>query len=147
MSENESIALKCKVTSTDFSAPLGLRIWLDDTVIYENAHVKAEEQIEHSFSDSEGSHELSFELFGKLPQHTKISDSGEILQDAMLSITSIELDEIDVFHLVENLAVYKHDFNGTQPLTEAKFHGPMGCNGKATIHFTTPVYMWMLENM
>ena len=147
MSENNSIALKCKVTSTDFSAALGLRIWLDNAVVYQNNHVREEELIEHSFSDTEGSHELSFELFGKLPEHTKISETGEILQDAMLSITSIELDEIDVFRLVENLSVYKHDFNGTQPLTETKFYGSMGCNGKTTLNFTTPVYMWMLENM
>ena len=48
--------------------------------------------------------------------------------------------------LVEQ-AVYTHDFNGTQPEIEDTFFGEMGCNGTVSLRFTTPIYLWLLENM
>lgn len=147
MDSADQITLKCTLTSTDFSVPLGIRIVLDDAVIYENSHVSAEEHIEHKLSDADAEHELSFELFGKLTEHTKINEAGEIIKDALLSVTSLELDEIDIFQVMQDVAVYHHDFNGTQSPTEAKFHGDMGCNGTVKFKFNTPVYLWLLENM
>ena len=147
MESTDYITLKCALTSTDFTVPLGMRILLDDQVIYENSHVAAEEQIEHKLSDADAEHELTFELFGKLAEHTKINEAGEIVKDALLSITAFELDEIDIFQVIQDIAVYYHDFNGTKEPVESEFHGDIGCNGKVKFKFNTPVYLWLLENM
>lgn len=144
---SEQITLKFTVSATDYSVPLGLRVSLDGTVFYENAGVDSETQIQHQLSDDDGEHELTFELFGKQPEHTKIDDAGNIVSDAMLSISEIEIDEIDIDQITQFQAVYHHDVNGTQPPQQDRFYGHMGCNGTVQLKFTTPVYLWLLENM
>ena len=144
---SEQIALKFTVASTDYSVPLGMRVSLNGAVFYENAHVGSETQIQHQFSNDDGEHQLVFELFGKQPDHTKIDDAGNIVSDAMLSVSGIEIDELDIDNITQFQAVYHHDVNGTQPLQQDKFYGHMGCNGTVQLKFTTPVYLWFLENV
>ena len=143
----ENITLKFTLESTDYSVPLGMRVRLDNNVIYESNHVTSEQIVEHSLSDADAEHELTFELFGKKSEHTKINEAGEIVSDAMLSIKNLEIDEIEIDQLIKNIAVYQHDFNGTQAPTEVKFYSHLGCNGTVRLKFSTPVYLWLLENM
>ena len=143
----ETIAFTCQVQATNNTLALGLRVILDQVTIFENANVTENIQIQHEMSDADGEHELTFELFGKLPEHTKITDTGEILSDAMLEINNITLDEINIDQIFQSLAIYRHDFNGTQAPADDKFYGSIGCNGTVTLKFTTPIYLWLLENM
>jgi hypothetical protein len=62
-------------------------------------------------------------------------------------VTEISLDEIDCIQIVQNLAVYRHNLNGNGPEIEDQFFGDLGCNGSVELKFTTPVYLWLLENM
>jgi len=144
---SEQITLKFTVAATDYSVPLGIRVRLGNNIIYENANTSEESQIQHYMSDDDGEHELTFEMFGKISDHTKIDDNGNIVSDAMLSISNIEIDEINIDYIVQTQSVYHHDFNGTQPPIEDKFYGSLGCNGTVRLKFTTPVYLWLLENM
>ena len=139
--------LKFTVSATDYSVPLGLRVRLDNNIIYENTNVSEESQIQYPMSDDDGEHELTFEMFGKTSDHTAIDDSGNIVSDAMLSISNIEIDEIDVNYIVQTQSVYHHDFNGTRAPVEDKFYDSLGCNGTVKLKFTTPIYLWLLENM
>ena len=143
----ETITFACQVTPTNNSTSLGLRVLLDQVTIFETAHVTETVQLEHEMSDADGEHELTFELFGKLPEHTKITETGEIVSDALLEINNITLDGIDFDQLLQSLAVYHHDVNGTQAPADYKFYGSIGCNGTVTLKFTTPIYLWLLENM
>ena len=147
MEASQDIVLAYTVCSTDASAALGLRVRLDDIVVYENSHVTQQERIQHTLPDTDAAHELSFELFGKLPVHTKIDQNGAIVSDAMLSIMALEFDGIDISSLMVSLAEYHHDFNGSQDPVVDEFYGAMGCNGTVTLKFTTPIYLWLLENM
>ena len=147
MESTDQITLKFILSSTDYSVPLGMRVCLDQKIIYENTHVNSEQQLECQLLDAEADHELTFELFGKKPEHTKINEAGEIVSDAMLSITNLEIDGIDVDQIIQSLAVYHHDFNGTQSPVEDKFYRNLGCNGTLKLKFSTPVYLWLLENM
>ena len=143
----ENISFACQVQPTNKDIALGLRVMLDQVIIFENAHVNETVKIKNEISDADGEHELIFELFGKLPVHTKISETGEIVSDALLEIKNITLDDIDLDQIVHSLAVYHHDVNGTQAPADYKFFGNIGCNGTVTLKFTTPVYLWLLENM
>ncbi len=147
MENNDQITFKCSISSTDSSTPLGMRVLLDNVIIYDNSQVSNEEHIEHKMSDADGEHELAFEMFGKLPAHTKINEAGEILSDVLLIINNINIDEIDISQIFQELAVYHHDFNGTKPPVEDPFCGSMGCNGVVKLKFSTPLYLWLLENM
>ena len=147
MNQTEQITLKFCVGSTNYTVPLGLRIFFDQQIIYETSGVSHPMEIQHSFADDDGEHELAIELFGKTSEHTKINEQGEILSDAMLTVDGIEIDVIDINYLFQQLAQYTHDFNGTRDLTQEKFFGALGCNGTVKFCFTTPVYLWFLENM
>lgn len=97
--------------------------------------------------DDEAEHVLIFELSGKTSAHTKVDETGAITQDVTVSIEDVSFDEIKLGHLVCEKTVYEHDFNGTAPLVQDKFYGTMGCNGTVRMEFTTPIYLWLLENM
>ena len=143
----ETITFACQVQPTNSAVALGLRVVLDQATIFETAHVTETVQIKHEISDADGEHELTFELFGKLPEHTKITETGEIVSDALIEIGNITLDEIDLDQIFQLLTVYHHDFNGSQTPADHKFYRHMGCNGIVTLKFTTPIYLWLLENM
>lgn len=143
----ENILFACQVQPTNTTIALGLRVTLDQVTIFETAHVTETVQVQHEISDADGEHELTFELFGKQSEHTKINETGEILSDALLAVSNISLDGIDLDQIFQSVAVYQHDFNGTQAATTAKFYGHMGCNGTVTLKFTTPVYLWLLGNL
>jgi len=147
MSTSNCISLKFNVASTDYSAPLGIRVKLNDDIIFEQARLLNELQIQHQLSDDDGEHELTFEMFGKQIEHTRIDDVGNVMSDATLYLSEIKLDDIDIDQIVQFYAVYTHDFNSTQPLSEHKFYGSLGCNGTVRLKFATPVYLWLLENM
>ena len=155
----DTIKLKFDVGTTDAECKLGVKVTLDNNVIYNNSHVTTSDHIAHDISDQDAEHELTIELYGKLPQHTKIDEAGNIVKDALITVENFQIDDIDISSILTcypnalyqdvptHIIQYAHDFNGTQPATIDPFHGVMGCNGTVTLKFTTPVYLWLLENM
>lgn len=155
----DTIKLKFDVGTTNAECKLGVKVTLDSNVIYDNTHVTTTDHIAHDIDDQDAEHELIIELYGKLPQHTKIDEAGNIVKDALITVENFQIDDIDISSMLTDFpnALYKdvpthiiqyyHDFNGTQPATINPFHGAMGCNGTVTLKFTTPVYLWLLENM
>ena len=137
--------LRFTVSSTNFAVPLGLTVIFDKSVIYTNPHVDAKIQVEHQFSDVYGEHELLVELFGKKSEHTKIDAAGQILSDALLTCTNVQIDGVSLDPYMHILAEYGHDYNGTQPMQSHNFSGVMGANGLVSFKFRTPFYLWELE--
>ena len=103
--------------------------------------------VQLDISDSDGSHLLVIEMTGKQPHHTKISVDGVIEKDHVITIDNVAFDGITLGHVFTHLAKYSHDCNGTASPIEEKFYGTMGCNGTVSLQFTTPIYLWLLENM
>jgi hypothetical protein len=115
--------------------------------VFDQDHVNDPTVVAHEFSDDDGEHSLRITLKNKLPDHTQVDDRGNIVSDSLLSVTEILFDEIDCTQIVHDHAVYRHNLNGTGPEIQDKFFGDMGCNGTVELKFTTPVYLWLLENM
>ena len=137
----------CQIGTTDSSAAIGLEIWLDHNKIFNTEHVLGTENFHYEFNDNDSEHQLRFIMKHKLPQHTTVNTLGEIVNDARLVINQLEFEEIELTQLFTDKAVYTHDFNGTQDEIEDQFFGEMGCNGTVSLQFTTPIYLWLLENM
>jgi hypothetical protein len=131
----------------DTSIPLGFEVLLNGKSVCKIDHVRDACQIAFDIDDSELSHKIQFVMFGKTADHTKIDDQGNISFDALLRITNIVIDDIDISLLLNPKSIYSHNFNGSQSEIEDKFYGDMGCNGTVTFEFTTPFYLWLLENM
>jgi hypothetical protein len=140
----------CKL-SLEVSTPggnIGIQIRLDTQVIFDSHHALNKQVIEYKFADSvDTSHVLEIEMMGKLPADTEIDQQGNILSDKSITIENLALDEILLGHLLTEVATYTHNFNGSQDTIQDQFFGSMGCNGILKLEFTSPVYLWMLENM
>jgi hypothetical protein len=145
MTQENLIPFRCNISSTDTSVPLGLRILLDDQVIFDQSHITENIPFECLISDVEQQHKLIFEMSGKTQEHTLVDDSGEITKDALLKLTNFSIDEIDLINL--KTFKYEHNFNGTGDKITEPFYGHMGCNGQVIVTFSTPIYLWLLENM
>jgi hypothetical protein len=128
-------------------APLGLEIWLDNHKFFDQDHTNDIHSIKHTITDTDGDHELRFVLKNKLPEHTQVDAEGNIINDLTISISDIKFDGIDCQYLTATLAEYRHDFNGTSKPTSQSFYGDIGCNGTVSLKFSTPIYIWLLENM
>jgi hypothetical protein len=141
------VKLSCHISSTNPGSALGLEIWLDQDQIFNTEHVQDPVYFEHEFDDNEGQHDLRFILKNKTAEHTKIDSDGNIIVDSCIMIDDISFDQIELGQIVIDQAVYEHDFNGTADTIKDQFFGTMGCNGTVSLSFTTPIYLWLLENM
>ena len=104
-------------------------------------------QITHDLDEADGEHVLRITLKNKLPAHTEIDELEQIVSDAMITVSNIAFDEIDCTQIVSEQAVYRHNLNGTGPEIEDRFFADLGCNGTVKLKFSTPIYLWLLENM
>jgi hypothetical protein len=135
------------IDTTDRDAQLGIEVWIDDVCVHHNDHVVELYHFSHDMNDKDGTHELKIVLKGKTVDHTEIDGQGNITKDALISISNVQVDEIDVAQIFYTQAQYHHDFNSTQEPTQVKFYRYMGCNGTVVFKFSTPIYLWLLENM
>lgn len=143
--------LKFQISTNDATCPFGLDIWINNT------HILTHKDCLHKLSfgsfifehdcDDHDEYELKLVLHGKTSDHTKIANDGNIVKDVTLNISNISIDDLDVNQLFLKKCVYTHDFNGTQPEIVDTFHGIAGCNGTISFKFSTPIYLWLLENM
>lgn len=139
--------ISCTVDSTDITSKLGLEIWFDNQQLWSTEHVSKLTTLTFDLDEDETEHELKFIMKNKKSEHTKIDDAGNIVSDAMLIVSNLAFDEIELNQVFIDQAIYTHDFNGTQPEIADKFYGKMGCNGTVSLKFTTPIYLWLLEHM
>jgi len=144
---SNTISISFELNTSDSQAELGFEAWVDDEKFVDIAHVPGQQLIKIDIDDADGDHELRLILKNKKATDTKIDEQGNIVSDATLSISNLAFDEIKLGHMVTKLATYTHNYNGTKELTQDQFYGEMGCNGTVSLGFTTPIYLWLLENM
>ena len=73
---------------------LRLVVCLDDSVIYDGYPTETPDMISHEFDDADDqSHMLTFEMRGKLPEHTTLANNGEILNDRVIEISDVAFDD------------------------------------------------------
>ena len=135
------------ISPSDPACPLGVEVWIDQQQIFNTEHLADTVNVSHDIDDDDAEYELRVVLKHKLPEHTTVDADGNITQDAVVNVGSFEFEDIDVNQVVQDQAVYTHDFNGSDDITQSKFFGSMGCNGTMSLKFTTPIYIWLLEHM
>ena len=143
----DKITVSFDLTSSDYASALGFEVLLDDVSLLSIDHVKGPTPVRLEINDDEGEHEFKFVMKNKTPEHTVVDENGNITKDTMLSIADVTFDDIKLGHLFLEQSVYHHSFNGSQAPIEDEFYGDMGCNGHVSLQFTTPIYLWLLENI
>lgn len=142
-----SVTFTCDI-SAPVEAKFALDVLCDGVLIAQYAPVY-QHALSHEFEDSVDTHthQIEFRLSGKTPDHTQLDEQGNIVQDHLLLIKNKRFENIDVDYAFDSGSVYTHDFNGTQSEIQDTFCGIMGCNGSVKFEFSTPIYLWMLENL
>ena len=111
-------------------------------------------EFEHEFEENK-SYNLIIDRSNKNKKQTVVEDE-KIIKDQLLHIKSIEIDEIDIGALVYE-GVYKPEYPEPWATQQAEAGNKlpetlknvtkMGHNGTWTFTFTSPFYMWLLENL
>lgn len=147
MTDANTIALALAIEPTDPDRPLGLCVRLNGQELYRTDAVTARTVLHQFLPDQDGEHQLEIELYGKNDSHAHIDADGKFEYDSCLRIAAVEFDDIDIMPMFQTLAQYQHNFNGTGDSVTERCYGVMGCNGTVILTFTTPIYLWLLENM
>ena len=145
--QTSTAMISCSISNTDPSVPLGLEVWLDQKLIFDQPRISGPIQFVHIIPDEDGEHEIRWVMKNKTIEQTKMDEQGNIIKDACLVIKDVKLDDIELGEIFNNVARYYHNFNGTGEPTEQNFYGEMGCNGIILMKFSTPAYLWLLENL
>jgi hypothetical protein len=124
-----------------------MEIWLDDQCVLDIDHVMQPIDWSNEIADDDAEHELRWVMKHKLPEHTVIDNQGNIIQDATLRVTDLKFDTFELGHVFVTQSTYCHDHNSTTEMADHPFYGEMGCNGTVILKFTTPIYLWLLENL
>jgi hypothetical protein len=156
----EKLKFKLELYATMWDNPPVAEIAIDDTSIVKKDITGTEDkpdviEFEHELTEGEN-YGLIIKRSGKGKSQTVVNQKGDILKDQLLHIKSIEIDEIDIGSLVYE-GVYTPDYpepwasqqrESGQELRESfKNVTKMGHNGTWSFKFTSPWYMWLLENL
>jgi hypothetical protein len=139
-----AVRISCSISAE--KTGLHMIVRLDDNAIFSGDPYYAGD-LSVAIPDDDGQHQLIFQMSGKTAVHTKVAEDGSIIDDVTVTIANIAFDDIPLGHVMTDKSQYLHDFNGSGTQIVDKFYGTMGCNGSVTLEFTTPIYLWLLENM
>jgi hypothetical protein len=135
------------VGPTDPAVPLSFKAYIDDVCFFETQHLASEHELITFLDDDTADHVLRFCMDGKTQDHTQLDVMGNIVKDARIWIRDVAVDNIMLGQVFLDRNEYHHDFNGSQAPVVQSFFGEMGCNGQVQMAFTTPMYLWLLENI
>tara|TARA_E500000178_G_scaffold351256_1_gene411969 strand:+ start:998 stop:1480 length:483 start_codon:yes stop_codon:yes gene_type:complete len=156
----EKLKFKIELYATMWHKPPHAEILINDVEHFDKDITGSEENpdvIEFEQEFTEGVENcLTIKRSGKGIRQTVLDEKGDILYDQLLHIKSIEIDEINLEGLV-----YEGEYTPNYPqpwATQQRKSGidlkdsfknvtQMGFDGEWKLKFSTPFYMWLLENL
>ena len=156
----EKLKFKLELYATMWDQPPHAEILINEQDQFKGDITGTEEKpnvIEFEYDTEEGKeYNLIIKRSGKGKKQTVVNDKGDILKDQLLHIKSIEIDEIDIGSLVYD-GVYTPNYpepwatqqreTGTELRESFKNVTNMGHDGEWRFTFSSPFYMWLLENL
>ena len=156
----ENLKFKIELFATFWDKKPTCEVLVNDTSVYNGVVDGSEKEpnvIEFKHPCEEGKeYKLILNRQGKNDSQTILNDKGDILHDQLLHIKSIEIDEIDIGTLVFD-GVYQPEYpkqwaarrrkSGIDLPETIQNVTRMGHNGTWTFQFSSPFYMWLLENL
>jgi len=160
MSDKETLHFKIGLSGSSTKKQPEFKISVNGSEIISDSLKNAPNQTEYFEFDvslNEGDCSLVIELVNKLIADTTLDSNGNIIEDLLLNIESIEIDEIDLGSLLWSASDYKPIYPESYKLkiAEAGQELPvsvkncvnLGWNGQWILPFTSPFYIWLLENI
>ena len=156
----EKLKFKIELYATMWQRPPHAEILIDDNSYFKKDITGTEEkpdiiEFEHECKEEE-TYNLLIKRSGKGKGQTVVNEKGDILKDQLLHIKRIEIDEIDIGGLVyegEYTPIYPEPWasqqikDGIDLKTSLRNVTAMGFDGTWKFKFSSPFYMWLLENL
>ena len=153
---SEQLAFKITLSGTYHKKVPLYSIYINDKLIVENSITVESDQpeiIEFVTDElNEGDHELKIRLDNKEPSDTIKDPNSEelvILNDMLLNIHDIEIDQVSLSHIIRSAEYFLDEpqsFNDEE-ITKLTNCVNLGWNGSYVLKFSSPFYMWLLENL
>lgn len=115
------------------------------------------EYFEFDVDIKEGECSLIIELLNKSVYDTVVDPNNSVVEDLLLNIDSVEIDEIDLGILLWTISDYQPNYPDSYRLKMSQLGQELpasvkncvnlGWNGKWNLPFTSPFYIWLLENI
>ena len=148
MAEIEKLHFKIGIAGTYWEKKPIYSISIDDAVLFTKEIDTASEEVSYLEFDhdcAEGTVKLKIRLENKDWTDTiQNDDKTAILKDMLLNIKSVEIDEIDLGHLIFSKSEFVGDDSSRPTLDNCI---DLGWNGTWTLTFESPFYIWLLENL
>lgn len=154
--EKETLTFKIGLKgSSDLKQPNFIIELNDKTFVNGSLSVPAGEveYFEFQANIEEGNNQLKITLLNKAAGDTVQDEQGNIVSDLLLTIDSVEIDEINLGPLLWSASVYNpiypESYNNEEQkqITDVKNCVDLGWNGTWRLPFTSPFYIWLLENI
>jgi hypothetical protein len=160
MSDSETLHFKIGLSGSSQVKHPKFKILINDTE-FVNSELKGgvneTEYFEFDVPMTEGENSLIIEFNNKSVHDTIMDSNGAIIEDLLLNIDSVEIDEIDLNSLLWTASEYRPNYpemykiktaQSGQELSESiRNCVNLGWNGKWVLPFTSPFYIWLLENI
>jgi hypothetical protein len=104
------------------------------------------QQFRHEFDDATADHKFEIVLSNKHADQTKVDQHGQIIDDVLAEVYDVKINEIEVNQVFYGQSLYFHDSNGYSKPVIGQFYRQLGCNGTVKFEFSTPGYVWLMEN-
>lgn len=156
----ERINFKLELYATVWDKPPHAEIMINDKLHFAG-DITGEEsnpnviEFQHELTEGED-YNFIINRSGKSRNQTVINEKGDVLKDQLLHIKHIEIDEIDIGALVYE-GVYTPKYPepwatqqaqaGIELKKSFKNATILGHNGEWRFKFSSPFYMWLLENL
>jgi hypothetical protein len=101
----------------------------------------------HEFDDQPAPHTFEIILSGKKPEHTKLDNNSNIIQDVLVEISDLKLSGIGIEQVFYRQSTYLYDINNGKKMILGQFYQHLGCNGVVRFDFYSPAYVWLMENI
>jgi hypothetical protein len=160
MPDKEILHFKIGLSKSSESKHPKFTISVNDTQFVNGALSGPANQTEYFEFDteiSEGECSIVVELLNKTIHDTVLDSDGNIVEDLLLNIDSIEIDEIDLGSLLWTASEYRPNYPDSYKTYMAELGQDLpefltdcvnlGWNGRWVLSFTSPFYIWLLENI
>lgn len=129
--------------------PLSFKITLDDENLYDINTTEPSYDIAFEVPEDNTEHSIKFILAEKVNSHTEMVDNV-MVNSAHVEINNISINGLDITEIIlanDDIIKYTHNSNGYGERVTVPLDFIMGHNGVAELKFSTPIHMWLLEQL
>ena len=122
----------------------GARVHINQELIHEGLIA---EPIELSWSGELKDTEqiIVIEMYNKRDGDTVLDENENIIKDVLLNIDNISFDGVDLNELVQMGSIYYPKSEYAPEVVKQCIN--LGWNGRWELRFSSPTYLWLLENL